>query len=128
MITNKKCFLLLFIALLVLAACSGDETTSETAVENAETQPAATAATVIEPATVAPTDEPAADAPTIEPAPTEAMEAAETEPETAVPEPTATTAEEASPEEVQFNGPYETTYFRGSATAPVTMIDYSDFL
>ena len=31
-------------------------------------------------------------------------------------------------EEVVFNGPYENTYFRGSATAPVTLIDYSDFL
>lgn len=29
---------------------------------------------------------------------------------------------------VQVNGPYEQTYFRGRADAPVTMIDYSDFL
>lgn len=30
--------------------------------------------------------------------------------------------------EPQRNGAYEGTYFRGLATAPVTMIDYSDFL
>lgn len=30
--------------------------------------------------------------------------------------------------EPQRNGTYEATYFRGLATAPVTMIDYSDFL
>jgi len=27
-----------------------------------------------------------------------------------------------------INGPYENTYFRGSSSAPITMIDYSDFL
>ncbi len=29
---------------------------------------------------------------------------------------------------VQVNGSYESTYFRGSADAPVTLIDFSDFL
>jgi hypothetical protein len=29
---------------------------------------------------------------------------------------------------VQVNGPYENTYFRGSADAPVTLVDFSDFL
>lgn len=31
-------------------------------------------------------------------------------------------------EPVEVNGPYENTYYRGLATAPITMIDYSDFL
>jgi hypothetical protein len=31
-------------------------------------------------------------------------------------------------EEVTFNGVYEDSYFRGSADAPVTLTDYSDFL
>jgi hypothetical protein len=53
---------------------------------------------------------------------------AETEPETAEPQPTAAEAETAPTAEGQINGRYETTYFRGSETAPVTMIDYSDFL
>lgn len=39
----------------------------------------------------------------------------------APPEPTETSAP-------AFNGEYEGTYFRGLATAPITMIDYSDFL
>jgi hypothetical protein len=42
-------------------------------------------------------------------------------------EPTATLVTSAG-EKANFNGPYENTYFRGSAAAPVTMIDYSDFL
>ncbi|MCI0396246.1 MAG: hypothetical protein L0332_36295 [Chloroflexi bacterium] len=39
----------------------------------------------------------------------------------AAPSPTPTTG-------AQVNGNYENTYFRGSAGAPVTLIDYSDFL
>lgn len=31
-------------------------------------------------------------------------------------------------EPIEVNGPYENTYYRGLATAPITMIDYSDFL
>ncbi len=31
-------------------------------------------------------------------------------------------------EAVAFNGPYENSYFRGAADAPVTILDYSDFL
>ena len=30
--------------------------------------------------------------------------------------------------EPQFNGEYEGTFYRGLATAPITMVDYSDFL
>ena len=37
------------------------------------------------------------------------------------------TAEPVSTEE-PFSGAYENTYFRGSELAPVTLIDYSDFL
>jgi hypothetical protein len=29
---------------------------------------------------------------------------------------------------LQVNGSYESTYFRGSADAPVTLVDFSDFL
>jgi hypothetical protein len=29
---------------------------------------------------------------------------------------------------LQMNGSYESTYFRGSADAPVTLVDFSDFL
>jgi hypothetical protein len=32
------------------------------------------------------------------------------------------------PEAVTFNGVYENSYFRGAADAPVTILDYSDFL
>jgi hypothetical protein len=47
---------------------------------------------------------------------------------TATPASTPTTAAEPT-EEVAFNGRNEDgTFFRGAADAPVTMIDYSDFL
>jgi hypothetical protein len=131
MISNKKHFFLLFILMLALAACSGDETANETAEQTVATQPAAAVPTVEEPIVAdEPTQEPAADAPTLEPTPTEAQATAEIEPETAEPQPTAAEAEaeQAPPAEPQFNGRYETTYFRGSETAPVMMIDYSDFL
>jgi outer membrane biosynthesis protein TonB len=52
--------------------------------------------------------------PEAEPTPTE-------EQPTAEPLPTATDGP-------QFNGEYEETFYRGLATAPITMIDYSDFL
>ena len=129
MISNKKHFFLLFILMLALAACSGDETANETAEQTVATQPAAAVPTVEEPIVAdEPTQEPAADAPTLEPTPTEAQATAEIEPETAEPQPTAAEAETAPTAEGQINGRYETTYFRGSETAPVTMIDYSDFL
>jgi len=48
-------------------------------------------------------------------------------PQTAEPPPATATlpAATAAPE---INGEYEGTFYRGSATAPITMIDYSDFL
>jgi hypothetical protein len=53
-----------------------------------------------------------------EPATTEPVA---TEPAPTPEPPTATTTP-------QINGRYEETYYRGLATAPITMIDYSDFL
>jgi cytoskeletal protein RodZ len=71
---------------------------------------------------------------TEQPMPTEVLEQA---PPTATTEPTTTvepmdvepSQEPESPEEeAQVNGLYENTYFRGSTDAPVTLIDFSDFL
>jgi len=36
--------------------------------------------------------------------------------------------ESISDEAIAFNGAYENSYFRGAADAPVTILDYSDFL
>ena len=112
----------LIFLLLLLVACAG-----QTAVEPA-TQPALTAAPpitvaateVIEPTAVptnppAPTNEPAPveppPLPPAEPAPTEAVAAAE-EPGVVV----------------EYGRTEEGAFFKGAADAPVTLIDYSDFL
>jgi hypothetical protein len=135
MITNKKHFFLLLTLLLVLAACSGDGEGPELSGAVLPTEPAATVAAAVEPAeSSAPAQgqAPEVDAPTLEPTPTEAQAVTESDPETAETQPTEpvaeTVTEEAPPAEAQFNGTYESTYFRGSATAAVTLIDYSDFL
>jgi PBP1b-binding outer membrane lipoprotein LpoB len=60
---------------------------------------------------------------TTEPAAMPQATATATAEPTAIPEAPATAT--TSP---QFNGEYEDTFYRGSATAPITMIDYSDFL
>jgi hypothetical protein len=80
-------------------------------------------------------DEPAAPtaAATESASPAEPVQATVEPPDTAQPQPTELptepTATELPPTEVAvFNGAYENTYFRGSETAPVTLIDYSDFL
>ncbi len=50
-------------------------------------------------------------------------------PPTATAEANSTGVQESSADEsVVFNGVYENSYFRGSADAPITLIDYSDFL
>ena len=123
--STKKPLLLLMFILLVLAACSdGEETTSNPLEGAAVSAPTATVASTQPPAN--PTE---GAVPATEPVPTEAETVAESEPETVAPEPTASEAETAPPVEAsQINGTYEQTYFRGSATAAVTMIDYSDFL
>jgi hypothetical protein len=62
-------------------------------------------------------------------APPKATEPSPSEEEANTPEPAPTVEPTAvTVEEPAINGPYEKTYFRGSANAPVTLIDYSDFL
>lgn len=124
----KRSFPLLFLLALIVVACSQASEpattippTPEPATEEAKAleseveQPGAAPTEVVptEASTETPSDP--TDTPVIEP----------TE-ETTV-EPTATLAPTVE-EETIFNGLYENTYFRGSAAAPVTLIDYSDFL
>ncbi len=110
---------LVFLLLLLLIACRGDEDGVPTVVPTAATLPGAAASrptptaipltnTAPPPATASVADEPTAIAsPVITEAPTD--------------QPTATT--------IPFNGKNEDgTFFRGRADAPVTFIDYSDFL
>jgi hypothetical protein len=64
-----------------------------------------------------------------QPAPAEITAEPTAVPPTATVEPEATLQHDSSTDEaVAFNGVYENSYFRGSADAPVTIIDYSDFL
>jgi hypothetical protein len=127
MISNKKQFFLLLVLILAIAACSGEKTASDSPTETAVAQPAAAVATAAEPVVAGePTQQPATDTLTLEPVPTVVEAIPETEP--AEPQPTAVEAEPAPTVEAKFNGRYELTYYRGSETAPVTMIDYSDFL
>lgn len=130
--TMKKIIFLLPL-LLLLAACGG---------EPALTEPAATAASPAEPATAGrptPTNEPAgatedlaALPPTLTPASTTAPTAASV---TAPPAGDASTAtiptEEPTPPptEIMIDGQNpDGSFYRGLATAPITMLDYSDFL
>lgn len=124
----KRSFLLLFLLALIVVACSQasepattipptpEPATEEAKALESEVEQPGTAPTEVFP-TEASTETPSdpTDTPVIEP----------TE-ETTV-EPTATLAPTVE-EETIFNGLYENTYFRGSAAAPVTLIDYSDFL
>jgi hypothetical protein len=124
----KRSFPLLFLLALIVAACSQASEPATTipptlepateeakALESEVQQPGAAPTEVIPTESSTETLSDPTDTPVIEP----------TE-ETTV-DPTATLAPTAE-EETIFNGPYENTYFRGSAAAPVTLIDYSDFL
>lgn len=120
----------LWLALLLLAACS---TSEESPAEPQDLQPTQAVASQSTPdlaATPVPTETSTPAEPTAEPAVVtqesatpmdQQTESATALPATAEPQPTATAAP-------QFNGQYEDTFYRGLATAPITMIDYSDFL
>lgn len=120
----------LWLALLLLAACSTSEESPAEAQDPQPTQAVASQSTPDLAASAVPTDTSTPAEPTAEPA-IESQESAtpagqQTEPATALPataepQPTATAAP-------PFNGEYEGTFYRGLATAPITMIDYSDFL
>ncbi len=124
----KRSFPLLFLLALIVAACSPtseltktvpptlEPATEETEALESEVEQPGAAPTEVVP-TEASTETPS------DPTDTPVLELTE---ETAV-DPTTTLAPTAE-EETIFNGPYENTYFRGSAAAPVTLIDYSDFL
>lgn len=75
----------------------------------------------------APSNTPPAAEPTEAPA-GQAEGAVTQEPEAATAEPSPTTEPPTATAAPQINGQYEETYYRGLATAPITMIDYSDFL
>jgi PBP1b-binding outer membrane lipoprotein LpoB len=127
-----KWLFLLLLGALISTGCGQTDTPP--------TAPPSTAAPTAETvATIPPTTEPPAEAEVetaVEPeqaAPTESLTPSLAEP-TDVP-PTATAVadsagqqESSVAEPVVFNGVYENSYFRGAADAPVTMIDYSDFL
>jgi len=135
----KRLLPLCFLVVLTVAACSQ-------AAESTPTEPAATDPAATEPAADLPTTTPVVENEPVAPT----IAATESEPFT---EPTQATVEQPdSPEQqstdlpviptatvapptvapptevVVFNGAYENTYFRGSESAPVTIIDYSDFL
>ena len=118
---------ILLLAIALLIGCSSvveapaeeqsAEPTQEAVAQATLAEEAAPAATNTATQAVA-TETPAGQA---EGAATQEVLAATAEPSPTPEPPTAT----ASP---QVNGQYEETYYRGLATAPITMIDYSDFL
>jgi hypothetical protein len=116
--------------LLFLIACSADELAATMPVTDRaaedEIPPTQVPAETIASATEEPIASPVEPTTVPEPATPTAIPTATTVEETIVVE---TVEVEASPTiETIVNGQYENTYFRGSETAPVTLIDYSDFL
>ena len=121
---------LLFMASLILSACGGAEPSGQAATPQQEDEGAASSTEPTEiPATA--TDMPTEVA-TVIPTTTTQPEPTIGEPEETEPAPLITPTAEPSPtqpeQEVAFNGQFENTYFRGAANAPITIIDYSDFL
>jgi len=112
----------LLLAAAALVACSSPAEAPAGQQGPIRTEAVATPAATEEAPRPAPTGNSAQAAPTETPI---GQEAKASQPATAEPasEPTATAT--ARP---QFNGEYEGTFYRGSAAAPITMVDYSDFL
>jgi hypothetical protein len=124
----KRSFSVLLLLGLIVVACSPQQEAAETpsptpapTIEESEAQESQIEGLGAVPTEAIPT-EPPFETP-VDPTSSPVIEPTEV---TAI-EPTATLVASAG-EEAIFNGPYENTYFRGSAVAPVTMIDYSDFL
>lgn len=121
---------LLFMTSLILSACGGAEPSDQAATPQQEDAGAAG------------TTEPGEIPTTVTDMPTEAatvIPVTATQPEITIDKPKETESApmiaptaEPSPtqpeQEVAFNGQFENTYFRGAANAPITIIDYSDFL
>ena len=117
----------LLIALIIILVACGSKTNSQpiATIQDLSSRTIATEAATEEPfKDPTPTETP------LPPPPTASPEALST------PQPVATPTEIKVTEVVEtptspptvINGQYENTYFRGSATAPITLIDYSDFL
>ena len=110
---------------LLLAACNGEDGTEGPDPTAAPTQPPGDVDDVELPAVPTPPE-----------ATQEIDEGQTVAPTAAVPteaganlvDPTATSEPAVEAEAVAVNGSYEETFFRGRADAPVTIIDYSDFL
>ncbi len=117
---------LLFSLILILVAC-GSETRSQPFVTIQEL-PSRMIATEV--ATEEPSKDPTpTEAPLVLPPTASPVEQNTEQPVEAPTEIVATeVAETPTSLPVEINGQYENTYFRGLATAPITMIDYSDFL
>lgn len=117
---------LLFSLILILVACG-----SETAPQQIATiQELPTTTKTTEPATEdsfnnpTPTEAPLVLSPTVSPVVPNTQQPVEIPTENNVTE----AAETPTSIPAEINGQYENTYFRGLATAPITLIDYSDFL
>lgn len=127
---------LLILPILLLAGCGGtDEAPAvspatkvlEVIIQPTEQSQQATAVQVVEqaePSQAIPPTETLAPLPTVvQPTPGPTVNPQNTPEASSLADP-----ELAPTEGVVINGQYDKTYFRGSASAPVTIIDYSDFL
>jgi hypothetical protein len=123
-----KWLVVLLLAVFIGAGCA-----------QAEVPPTAPPPTEVQPTEIVATAPPATELPAvaevetaIEPehtVPAEITAEPTAVPPTATAEPEAAGQQESTTDEVvAINGVYENSYFRGSADAPVTLIDYSDFL
>ena len=124
-------FALLLIFTIILVACGPEATQqppatiqeqlSNTSVPESTTTEANSEDPEVDPT---PTEPPPTSAPTESPIASNTPLLVETPTEVVATEMPDTPTSQA----VVFNGSYENTYFRGSSNAPITLIDYSDFL
>ena len=129
----KRFFWLLILALALAACSSSDATMDESPADSQPQENTSDAA----PTTVVSSQEDKQVEPTAAVVETAVLESATNTPEavsdeSTQPEPTATTdvvtQDADEPVALPMSGRYEQTFFRGLEDAPVTMLDYSDFL
>ncbi len=126
----RRIALIIILALVLVACGPKDEPLPTVTIQEQPTNTMAPETIVAETIAEEPIDNPTPTEPPPTFPPTASPEASKTSLPVITPtEAVVTEVAESSPNETsEFNGQYENTFFRGSSNAPITLIDYSDFL